>query len=157
MISQGARFIFHFQWKTLWHKWQCYGLFYSGNVNKVLLYAMFGSLVSTYSIMRLQMAPNEVEVHWHQFFANNGVMHVVSSAIVYYYTRDSRNAGLATIWMLYMGATFHVRMLGLDDYVWLVDKLARYTINLLSIYIIYEIFQKSNAKRTAIRRVPARP
>jgi len=141
-----TKFILTYTWKNLWFRWNCFGLFYSGRINTVLLWSMVLSVISCYGMMSWFLEPHEMEATWHHFFSTHGIFNVASSLMVYSLFGRSRNAGLATIWMLYSGVNFFVTLLDLQQYFAPVSFVMKAIMVFIAIHILFDIYKRSNAK-----------
>lgn len=127
----------------LLHRFNCFSLFKAKKINAFLLWTMVGSLFVTYFIMYIYLPGEDEAGQWRVFFINNGLDLFAQSVIIFYGFKDTRNAGLATFWMVHCGILFFAAICGFNTQIFWFDIITKLFMLSLGAYIIMDIRGRS--------------
>lgn len=144
------RFIFSFIFHRMWFRFNCFSLFKAKTVNSLLLWAMFGSFFGSYWIMYYYLDADNIMGQWYTYFVSQSFQMCAMSITVYYFFKGTRNAGIATAWMINCGINFIAQVLGLHKQIFWFDAFTKLFILGLAFYVIYDIYQRSRNGNKAL-------
>lgn len=139
-------FFWTFMMQNWLHKFNCFSLFRAKKINSFLLWTMMGSLFATWFIMYVLLEPTDEAGQWKTFFINNGLALFGSSVIVFCYFKDTRNAGIATAWMLHSGILFFAAMFGFHMQIFWYKIIYNLALGGIVFYIGKNLYDRANTK-----------
>jgi hypothetical protein len=138
-----TRFFYSVMFHHMWFKFNCFSLFSAKRVNGFLLWAMFISLFAAYWLMYFYLPADDLANQWYTLFISNAFQAVAMSVIVWFYFKGTRNAGIATAWMVHCGIDFISQLLDLHKQIFWFDAFSKLFLLGLAFYVIYDIYQRS--------------
>lgn len=139
------QFWWTFLTKSFLHKFNCFSLFNAPRINALMLWMITSSLFVTYFIMYVVLPEKAIESQWRTFLIDNGLSLFGSSVIVFYAFKDSRNAGIATFWMIHCAIMFIAAILGFHMQIFWFNTMVKLFLLGFAYYIITDIYKRSKS------------
>lgn len=139
------QFWWTFLTKSLLHKFNCFSLFKAPKINSFILWTLTSALFVTYFIMYVFLPPDLIDSQWRTFLIDNGLNLFGTSVIVFYTFKDSRNAGLATFWMIHCAIMFFAAIFGFHMQIFWFNAMIKLFMLGLAYYIIADIYKRSKS------------
>lgn len=130
-------------WKDMFHKFNCFSLYKAPKINSFLLWLMVASYISTYFIMYILLPAKDTDNQWRAFLIDNGLNLFSSSIIVLLAVKDTRNAGLATAWMINCGILFTAAIMGFSMQLFWYKVFSHLFMLGLGYYVIHDIYRRA--------------